>query len=176
MYFYQWCGSGSGSGSAGSGRFMVEADVEMEAPKNMQLPLPVCLKVAVQIWVDSCWLEIFSLQFLLNIHLNSSKFFLFIENNVVKYYLTNYKTNLQIEKQNWKSRSGSTSGSAYFLLEAGAPEVEAESEAVRVKAEALTIRPLPHHWFLPCVLLCKYKYFLNLCYDYEVPYFHFFLL
>jgi hypothetical protein len=45
---------------------------------------------------------------LLNIHLNLSKFFSFIENNVVKYYLTNYKTNLQIEKQNrkqiWKQK------------------------------------------------------------------------
>ena len=92
--YHQWCGSGS----AGSGRFMVEA----EAPKNMPLPLPVCFKVDVQILVDACWLEIFFLQFLLDIHLNSSKFFLFTENNVVKYYLTNCKTNLQIEKQNLK--------------------------------------------------------------------------
>jgi hypothetical protein len=35
---------------------------------------------------------------LLNIHLNSSKLFSFIENNVVGYYLINGKTNLQIEK------------------------------------------------------------------------------
>jgi hypothetical protein len=42
------------------------------------------------------------LQFLLNIHLNLSKFFSFTENNVVKYYLTNFKPNLQIEKQNLK--------------------------------------------------------------------------
>jgi hypothetical protein len=40
----------------------------------------------------------FCLQFLLNIHLNSSKFFSFIENNVVKYHLKNCKTNLQIKK------------------------------------------------------------------------------
>jgi hypothetical protein len=38
---------------------------------------------------------------LLNIDLNSSKFFSFIENNVVKYYLTNCKTDSQIEKHNW---------------------------------------------------------------------------
>jgi hypothetical protein len=70
------------------------------------------------------------LQFLLNIHLNSSKFFSFIENNVVKYYLTNYKTNLEIEKQNqkqiWKRKR-----LLRFLLEAEAPE------AVRMEAEAL---------------------------------------
>jgi hypothetical protein len=94
----QWCGSGSGS--AGSDRFMVEA--EAEAPKNKPPPLPVCFKVDVQILVDACWLEIFCLQFLLNIHLNSSKFFLFTENNAVKYYLTNCKTNLQIENHNLK--------------------------------------------------------------------------
>ena len=70
-------------------------EAEAEAPKNMPLPLPVCFKVDVQILVDF-------LQFLLDIHLNSSKFFLFTENNVVKYYLTNCKTNLQIEKQNLK--------------------------------------------------------------------------
>jgi hypothetical protein len=69
--------------------------VEAEAPKNMPLPLPVCFKVDVQILVDF-------LQFLLDIYLNSSKFFLFTENNVVKYYLTNCKTNLQSKKQNLK--------------------------------------------------------------------------
>ena len=68
--------------------------VEAEAPKNMPLPLPVCFKVAVQILVDACWLEIsFLLQFLLNTLVNLSKFFSFIENNIVKYYLTNCKTN-----------------------------------------------------------------------------------
>jgi hypothetical protein len=76
--------------------------VEPEAPKNMPLPLPVCFKVAVQILVDACWLGQFFLQYFLDIHLNSSKFFLFIENNVVKYHLTNCKTNLKIEKQNLK--------------------------------------------------------------------------
>jgi hypothetical protein len=40
---------------------MVEAEAEVEAPKNMPLPLPVCFKVAVQILVDACWLEIFFL-------------------------------------------------------------------------------------------------------------------
>jgi hypothetical protein len=59
---------------------------------------------------------------LLDIHLNLSKFFSFTENNVVKYYLTNCKTNLQIEKQNlkqiwkrkrfWKRLLSAGSGSA----------------------------------------------------------------
>jgi hypothetical protein len=74
---------------------------------------------------------------LLNFYLNSSKFFSFTENSV-KYYLTNCKTNLQIEKQNlkqfWKQKCFRI---AYFLLEAEAPEAEAEAEAVRVEAEAL---------------------------------------
>jgi hypothetical protein len=123
--------------------------VEAEAPKNMPLPLPVYFKVAAQILVDACWLEIFFLQFLLNIHLNS-KFFSFIENNVVRYYLTNCKPINKYKSRTWsRSGSGSASGSPYFLLEA-----EAEAEAVRVEAEAeaeaeaLTNWPLPHHW--PC--------------------------
>jgi hypothetical protein len=52
---------------------MVEA--EAEAPKDMPLPLPACFKVAVQILVEVCLLEICFLQFLLNLQLNSSKFF-----------------------------------------------------------------------------------------------------
>jgi hypothetical protein len=79
---------------------MVEAEAEAEAPKDMPLLLPVCFKVGVQILVDAFWLEISFLQFLLNIYLNLSKFFSFIENNIVKYDLTNCKTTLQIKKQN----------------------------------------------------------------------------
>jgi hypothetical protein len=73
-----------------------EAEAEAEAPE------------AVDLWwkrkqkrLQICRFRLF-LQFLLDIHLNSSKFFLFTENNVVKYYLTNLKTNLPIEKQNLK--------------------------------------------------------------------------
>jgi hypothetical protein len=36
---------------------------EAEAPKNMPLPLPVCFKVAVQILVDACRLEILLAQY-----------------------------------------------------------------------------------------------------------------
>jgi hypothetical protein len=79
---------------------------------------------------------------LLNIHLNSSKFFSFIKNNVVRYYLTNCKTNLQIEKQNlqqiWERKCFRKR-----LLSAGSGSAEAEAEAVRVEAEAEALRNLP---------------------------------
>jgi hypothetical protein len=44
-----------------------------------------------------------------------------------------------------RSGSGSATGSAYFLPEAEAPEVEPEALRVEAKAEVLKILALPHH-------------------------------
>jgi hypothetical protein len=60
---------------------------------------------------------------------------MFTENNVVKYYLTNGKTNLQIEKQNlnqiWKRKRFRKR-----LLSAGSRSARSGSRAVRVEVEA----------------------------------------
>jgi hypothetical protein len=79
-----------------------EAEAEAEAPEAVDLwwkrkrkRLQIC-RFRSGLFKNCCsnlgrflLTKNFLLQFLLNIHLNSSEFFLLIENNVVKNYLTN---------------------------------------------------------------------------------------
>jgi hypothetical protein len=81
-----------------------------------------------------------------------SKLFLFLRNNDVRYYNLYYKLHNHFPKEKAELvtdfGSGSATGTAYFLLEAEAPE--AEVEAPRVEAESLKILALPHHWTFRC--------------------------
>jgi hypothetical protein len=84
-YIYGGSGSGSGSGSGNAYKYAASASGLFKSCYSNFGRYLLTRKIFSSVFAQY-----------------SSKFFLFIENNIGKYHLTNYKTNLQIEKQNWK--------------------------------------------------------------------------